>query len=75
MDWPREGPLLTQSGYGGSGRGDSLSRQRTLLPQIISYQPEALARFTAAGFVTRGHFGDCPTDDPLSIFMEKQLRA
>jgi putative acetyltransferase len=37
------------------------------------YQPEALALFAASGFVTRGHFGDYPTDDPLSIFMEKNL--
>jgi putative acetyltransferase len=37
------------------------------------YQPEALALFGASGFVTRGHFGDYPTDDPLSIFMEKRL--
>jgi putative acetyltransferase len=39
------------------------------------YQPEALALFAAFGFVTRGHFGDYPTDDPLSIFMEKRLAA
>ena len=37
------------------------------------YQPEALALFAASGFVRRGHFGDYPTDDPLSIFMEKRL--
>jgi putative acetyltransferase len=37
------------------------------------YQPEALALFAASGFATRGHFGDYPTDDPLSIFMEKNL--
>ena len=39
------------------------------------YQPEALALFAASGFVTREHFGDYPTDDPLSIFMEKVLPA
>jgi putative acetyltransferase len=37
------------------------------------YQPEALALFAAAGFVVRGHFGDYPIDDPLSVFMEKRL--
>jgi putative acetyltransferase len=37
------------------------------------YQPEALALFAASGFVTRSHFGDYPTDDPLSVFMEKRL--
>jgi putative acetyltransferase len=37
------------------------------------YQPEALALFAASGFVRCGHFGDYPTDDPLSVFMEKRL--
>ena len=36
-------------------------------------QPEALALFAAHGFARCGHFGDYPTDDPLSIFMEKRL--
>ena len=36
-------------------------------------QPEALTLFAAHGFVRCGHFGDYPTDDPLSIFMEKRL--
>jgi putative acetyltransferase len=36
-------------------------------------QPEALALFAAHGFAPCGHFGDYPTDDPLSIFMEKRL--
>jgi putative acetyltransferase len=37
------------------------------------HQPEALALFAAHGFARSGHFGDYPTDDPLSIFMEKRL--
>jgi putative acetyltransferase len=36
-------------------------------------QPEALALFTAEGFVKRGHFADYPADDPYSIFLEKRL--
>ena len=38
-------------------------------------QPEALALFAAHGFARCGHFGDYPTDDPLSIFMEKRLSS
>jgi putative acetyltransferase len=34
-------------------------------------QPEALGLFEAYGFARRGPFGDYPTDDPLSVFMEK----
>ena len=37
-------------------------------------QPEALGLFAALGFATRGPFGDYPTDDPLSVFMERRLR-
>ena len=39
------------------------------------YQPEALRLFAAHGFAPCGHFGDYPTDDPLSIFMEKRLSS
>lgn len=38
------------------------------------YQPEALGLFEAMGFTLRGSFGDYPSDDPNSIFMEKQLQ-
>jgi putative acetyltransferase len=38
-----------------------------------SLQPEALGLFEAFGFARRGSFGDYPTDDPYSIFMEKSL--
>ena len=38
-------------------------------------QPEALALFAGHGFARCGHFGDYPTDDPLSIFMEKRLSS
>jgi putative acetyltransferase len=51
-------------------RAQSLTSMRL---ETGPYQPEALALFAASGFVTRGHFGDYPTDDPLSLFMEKRL--
>ena len=37
------------------------------------YQPEALGLFEAMGFRLRGAFGDYPSDDPNSIFMEKAV--
>ena len=37
------------------------------------YQPEALALFERSGFTRCGPFADYPTDDPLSVFMEKRL--
>lgn len=37
------------------------------------YQPEALNLFAAMGFAKCGPFGDYPTDDPMSVFMEKRL--
>jgi len=37
------------------------------------HQPEALGLYFALGYEKRGSFGDYPTDDPNSIFMEKQL--
>ena len=37
------------------------------------YQPEALGLFESLGFRVCGPFGDYPTDDPNSIFMEKSL--
>jgi putative acetyltransferase len=36
-------------------------------------QPEALSLFAAMGFARSGAFGDYPTDDPYSVFMEKRL--
>ena len=36
-------------------------------------QPEALGLFEASGFARRGPFGDYPTDDPYSVFMEKAV--
>ena len=36
-------------------------------------QPEALGLYHALGYGFRGPFGDYPTDDPLSVFMEKHL--
>jgi putative acetyltransferase len=36
-------------------------------------QPKALALFEALAFQRCGPFGNYPADDPLSIFMEKQL--
>jgi putative acetyltransferase len=37
------------------------------------YQPEALGLFAGHGFARCRHFGDYPTDDPLSVFMDKRL--
>ena len=37
------------------------------------YQPEALGLYRALGYTDRGPFGDYPTDDPMSVFMEKRL--
>jgi len=37
------------------------------------YQPEALGLYRALGYADRGPFGDYPTDDPMSVFMEKRL--
>ena len=37
------------------------------------YQPEAVRLFEASGYTTIDHFGDYPSDDPLSIFLEKKI--
>jgi len=37
------------------------------------HQPEALGLYYALGYEKRGSFGDYPTDDPNSVFMEKEL--
>ncbi|WP_295518040.1 GNAT family N-acetyltransferase [uncultured Pseudomonas sp.] len=69
-----------------SGRGQGLGRrllarleaealttgcERAML-ETGPYQPEALALYAAAGYQRRGPFGGY-RDDPLSVFMEKQL--
>ncbi len=36
------------------------------------HQPEALGLYARAGYARRGPYGDYP-DDPLSVFMEKQI--
>ena len=36
-------------------------------------QPAALGLYHALGYIQRGPFGDYPTDDPRSVFMEKAL--
>lgn len=46
---------------------------RTLRLETGRYQPEALGLFESLGFRLRGPFGDYPTDDPNSVFMEKSL--
>lgn len=38
------------------------------------HQPDAIALFESVGFVRRGSYGDYPTDEPLSVFMERRLR-
>ncbi|MFN4141493.1 GNAT family N-acetyltransferase [Aestuariivirga sp.] len=37
------------------------------------HQPESLALYRRLGYADRGPFGDYPTDDPNSVFMEKML--
>ena len=37
-------------------------------------QPEALGLYRALGYQDCPAFGDYPSDDPFSIFMEKRLR-
>jgi putative acetyltransferase len=46
---------------------------RLLRLETGRYQPEALGLFEAMGFKLCGSFGDYPSDDPNSIFMEKAL--
>lgn len=36
-------------------------------------QPEALGLYRAMGYALCAPFGDYPTDDPLSVFMQKRL--
>ena len=36
-------------------------------------QPEALGLFAKSGFTTCGPYADYPTEDPYSVFMEKQV--
>jgi putative acetyltransferase len=38
------------------------------------HQPESLGLYRRLGYVDCGAFGDYPTDDPNSVFMEKPLR-
>src|SRR5215475_12202547 len=42
-----------------------------LLLETGTLQPEAMGLFVASGFQRRGPFGDYPTDDPYSVFMER----
>ena len=37
------------------------------------YQPEAIGLYRKLGYVDRSSFGNYPTDDPMSVFMEKPL--
>jgi len=48
--------------------GRSISRLETGISQ-----PEALGLYRAIGYENCGAFGDYPSDDPFSIFMEKKL--
>ena len=49
--------------------GRSISRLETGISQ-----PEAIGLYRAIGYVICGAFGDYPSDDPFSIFMEKRLK-
>ena len=46
---------------------------RLLRLETGRYQPEALGLFDSMGFKLCGSFGDYPSDDPNSIFMEKAI--
>ena len=48
--------------------GRSISRLETGISQ-----PEALGLYRALGYQDCAAFGDYPSDDPFSIFMEKRL--
>ena len=37
------------------------------------HQPEAIGLYRKLGYALRDAFGDYPTDDPNSVFMEKRL--
>lgn len=70
------------------GRGQGVARQllaliesqaigrdcKVLKLETGPYQPAALALYTSAGYQRRGPFADY-RDDPLSVFMQKQLPA
>lgn len=54
---------------------ESAARQsgcRQIKLETGSFQPEALALYARCGYVRRGPFGE-HRDDPLSVFMQKQL--
>lgn len=50
------------------GAGMSIARLETGI-----HQPEAIGLYRRFGYVECGPFGDYPTDDPNSVFMEKRL--
>ena len=52
------------------GKGIQVARLETGI-----YQPEALALYRKTGYRKRSSFGDYPKQDPLSVFMEKQLAS
>jgi putative acetyltransferase len=51
------------------------AREKVTLIQLETgtKNPEALSLYRRFGYRHRGPFGDYPTDDPLSVFMEKRL--
>ena len=51
-----------------------VSQCKLLKLETGPYQPEALALYAAAGYERRGPFGEY-TNDPLSVFMQKQIAA
>jgi putative acetyltransferase len=62
--------LMTRLEAAAAAEGLALMRLETGI-----YQPQALGLFAHLGYARCGHFGDYPTDDPLSVFMEKRLQA
>jgi len=71
-------PALRGQGVGGALLRELVSQARgrrlvSLRLETGIHQPEALALYERAGFARRGPFGDY-REDPLSLFMELDLR-
>ena len=54
---------------------DEATRMGLMLARLETgiHQPESLALYRRLGYADCGAFGDYPTDDPNSVFMEKRL--
>jgi putative acetyltransferase len=53
---------------------EAMSMGRTIVRlETGIHQPESLGLYRRLGYADRGVFGDYPSDDPNSVFMEKRL--